>query len=340
MTIDPEKYLDLPYIDALHSDGRLVVMRSYYDHESGEWVMHHPHDDGLIRLKIVGMVRGTYYSHASADPDRDLILPLSTVTAMNLSFPGVQGPVSAIESDLHHFCSLLETYRILTTHPPQEGLADLVLVQFEALVLLIRQVFDHLQKVAHSLCKSVHDIETPTQRLIEDLPSSFAKVVLHGDRVRSSKEITERFRLPEPISQFYEKHAAWFKALRDLRVSIEHHGVTPETIFVLEQGVAVIGSDAPWAALGPWPTTLGRDKFISIRGVFAHLIERTLGMLRAFAAAFIACIKVPPSFSPGVQVFLRDPHGAHLVQLPKLLSEPWENASLETGTLVKEPFSR
>jgi hypothetical protein len=314
----------LPYVDSAPRDGRQIVMRGFYEHESGEWIMHVPHDDGLIRIQGAEAFRATYYSRAPADPSRDLILPLSTVTSMNLSFPGVHGPVSAIESDLHHFCSLLETYRILTAHPPQNGLADLLLAQFEALVLLIRQVFDHLQRVARQLCKTVHDLETQTNRLIHDLPTSFANVVLHGDDLRSSAEIAKQFRLPEPISLFYEGHAARFKALRDLRVSIEHHGVTPDTIFLLEQGAAVIAADNPWAALGPWPATLSHDKFISLRGVIAHLIDYTLGMLHEFAAAFTAQIAVPPALSRGVQVFLRNPHGEHLVRIPAVLDEPWE----------------
>lgn len=324
MTIDPSAFEDLPYVDTVPRDGRQIVMRGYHEHDSGEWILHLPHEDRLIRMKAGETIRGSYYSHALADPDRDLILPLSTVTAMHLSFPGVHPPISAIEADLHHFCSLLEAYRILTAHPPQAGLADLLLAQFEALVLLIRQVFDHLQKVAQRLCRGVLDPKTRTSRVMSDLPESFARVVLHGDDLRSSQEIGEKFRLPEQMSQFYENHAARFRALRDLRVAIEHHGVTPETIFLLEQGAGVIGDDDPWAGLGSWPASFSHGKFVSLRGVFNHLIDYTLNMLREFAAAFTSRIMVPPALSPGVQVFLRNPHGAHVVQIPAVLANPWE----------------
>lgn len=324
MTIERKAFEELPYVDAVPRDGRQIVMKSYYERESGEWILHLPHEDSLILMKAGETIRGSYYSRAPADPCRDLFLPLSTVTAMHLSFPGVYPPVSAIEADLHHFCSLLETYRILTAHPPHDGLADLLLAQFEALVLLIRQVFDHLQKVAQRLCRSVVDPEARTSRIIGDLPDSFARVVLHGDDLRSSQEIGEKFRLPEPISQFYEKHAARFRALRDLRVAIEHHGVTPEAIFLLEQGAGVIGEDYPWANLGQWPASFSHGKFVSLRGVSNHLIDYTLNMLLEFSVAFPSRIMVPPALSPGVQVFLRNPHGAHLVQLPAVLAAPWE----------------
>ena len=92
----------------------------------------------------------------------------------------------------------------------------------------------------------------PEAKLIQELPDSFARVVLDGDRPRSADEIAQRFGLPSPLAKFYANDSEFFRTLRDLRVGIEHYGNQLPTIFSLDDCLAVPVGEHPWSELGVW----------------------------------------------------------------------------------------
>jgi hypothetical protein len=197
----------------------------------------------------------------------------------------------------------------------------------EHLVVVIRSTYDLLQKFIKSAAAIVYRVDDRERKLIQELPDSFARVVLDGDNPRSADEIAQRFGLPSPLAKFYADDSEFFRTLRDLHVGIEHHGNQLPTIFALDDGLAVPVGDHPWSELGVWGEQELKieNRFGSLRTVYGYLIQHTIDTLNAFPAAYRSCVAVPPALSPGIKVFLRNPYGRHLVGLPRLICDPWRH---------------
>ena len=195
----------------------------------------------------------------------------------------------------------------------------------EHLVVVIRSTYDLLQKFIKSAAAIVYRVDDRERKLIQELPDSFARVVLDGDRPRSADEIAQRFGLPLPLAKFYANDSEFFRTLRDLRVGIEHYGNQLPTIFSLDDGLAVpVGSTLGRnLAFGTSKKLKIENRFGSLRTVYGYLIQHTIDTLNTFPAAYRSCVAVPSELSPGIRVFLRNLSGRHLVGLPRLMCDPW-----------------
>ena len=122
--------------------------------------------------------------------------------------------------------------------------AFLISSELEYIIIVIRSVYDLLQKLSKQCARLVHS--TKNERLINELPDSFANVVMSGSETLCEKDIMEKYGLPAQLAEFYAGEAQRFKILRDLRVSIEHHGKSVTTIFDDADGMAVKIDEDPW----------------------------------------------------------------------------------------------
>jgi hypothetical protein len=322
----------LPYVKRVPTDGRIVFLLPYYDAEARDWVLNLPvAKNQLGRLAGGEPVVSSYLATRPANPSTDYPFMLGTFVAQHLSFQGVAGALSRIEADIYQFCAVLEKYHLIAEHSRKRQFVELLYAsELEYLVVLVRSVYDLLQKLSKHAAALVHSLDAPRRRLIADLPDRFSQIVLHGDQPVTAEGITKKFGLPGPLAKFYEAESARFQILRDLRDSIEHHGETIPTIFQLEEGAAVSTSEPPWSSFPIWkPELLHKNNLGSLRLLFAHLIAEALEMTARYTAAYATCVAIPGALSDGIHLFLRHPFSHHLISLDRVLREPWERTVTE-----------
>ncbi|MBW1728499.1 MAG: hypothetical protein JRI96_17205 [Deltaproteobacteria bacterium] len=330
-TLPLEEIKKLPYVEVFPRDGRAIFLRSFYDHENEDWILHLEAEPGkLARVAGGETIVGSYFAARPANPEKDLEFPLGTFIAQHLSFPDVASSLEALESDFHNCSAILEKYLLISRRPKEmrEGASQLAPAELEYLVIINRSLYDLLQKLSKRATALVRSSFEPHDKIMEDLPDSFARVVLDGSCRRSEQKLTHRYRLPAPLAQFYLMEAEHFQKLRDLRVAIEHHGRSLGPIFDLDEGMAVAVDEEPWSNLSIWGTQLIRgNRLGSLRAVFVYLILEALEMTTRYAKAYASCVAIPPAIGPGYRLYLRDYYSHHLVSLRATLESPWERVT-------------
>jgi hypothetical protein len=321
----------LPYVVNYPTDNRAVFLKSFYDEDSGDWILFLEMERGKLGQIAGGEpIIGSYFSRVCEAPNRDFEFPLGTFITQHLSLRGLIGPLMSMEEDIHHFAAILEKYHLISMRPKEmrEGAAFLITTELEYLITVIRSLYDLLQKIIKHSAKLVHSLDLPRRRLIADLPDSFARVTLSGSEIRSEQDLTDMYGLPQPLAAFYVAEAPTFKLLRDLRIAIEHHGESPRVFFDHDEGIAVLVDDKPWSEFPIWDDELLRPNRLGpIRAVFCHLISMAIEMTTRYGQTYASCIAVPLAIGPDIKLFLRNPFGHHLVNLYQMIEQPWERGN-------------
>jgi hypothetical protein len=327
-TLPKEEVAKLPYVEIPPNDGRILELRSYYDHEAADWILYLEVRKGeLGRIAGGEVVTGSYFAARAADPDRDFPFRVSSVIAKHLSFPGTSTITSRLESDLHQMAAILGKYNFIvgTKDLSEFEKRALLETEIEYAIGLCRSFFDLLQGLIRRLGRTVRYVDSPATRSFNDLPDSFARVVLDGDRLRDSGEIGERWGLFPKLSEFYARQAEWFQILRTARDGVFHHGKTVPSIFLLPEGAALHMRKPPWKEFPIWnENTAVRGELGSARAFLAHIIEHTINASDEFLNAFLAHIAVPRQIGPHMNVFVRGAFSQHLLGLNSILGAPWE----------------
>jgi len=326
----------LPYVKSLPRDGRLVPLQPFFDAEAGDWHFYVPHTNtSMIRLADGESVSGSYLGRTAADPSRDLHFPLGTLIVRHLSFAGTLTALGHLENDVHRCAAVLEKYQLIWANRHTSDLAAGLLIEseLEYLLLLLRSLYDLLQRVVCDLLHRFRRIDNPTRRGIQKLPESFADIVLRDELVLDATAIAEKFRLPAPLAAWYHAEAGFFSELRKLRDRIAHHGHRPSTVFETPWGFAVDPSDAVWTPFNPFFVGPRRaERLASMRGVFGGFIRRALEATDSFAAVLPTLVELPEALGDDLSVFLRSPFGRHLTGLEQLSAQPWEGLAEQSVT--------
>jgi hypothetical protein len=323
------EFAKLPYLKKVPSDGRSVVLRPYWDQSTEDWHFYFPAGpEELGRIAGGEPVVGSYLAQEPANPTADIEWPLGTFIARHLSFPHVIPALDRFEHRYYQLCVSLEKYATVT-QPDPAGVprrALLLASELEYVLMNIRALYDLMQKVVQRASALVRAPDDSSRRLIKNLPGSFARILLDGDRLRNEAEIASKFGIPLPIARFYAAEGPRFRLLRTLRDGVIHHGRGLPTIYELPQGAAVAIQEYPWSEIPLWrPENLHDERFGSARAIFAFLTLEALELTTRFQIAYSSCIGVPESIMPGVHLYLRHPFGSWLVVLEDILRQPWEN---------------
>jgi len=327
--ITDDELKKIPYLGNMPNDGRLVLIRFFYDHKQNEWFAFHkkPNDEILI-IKPSDLVIGSYISERPASIN-DFEFPLGTFICKYLSFPDLINPLVSLENDFRNFSSILEKYIIMsTTDSESHKTAQLIETELEYLIILSRSVYDLLQKISKHATSIVKSFDESHSRLIEDLPESFARITFSGNISRTSEQLISRYNLPSALAEFYVNEATLFQKIRDLRIAIEHHGKSPEDIiYKLEEGFAVEISQEPWGDLNIWGNeSIKNNNLGSLRLIFLYVIHEILEMTNRYVQAYASCVQVQSCFSGDYKLYLRNHYSHHLVNLGKDLMQPWEQS--------------
>jgi len=327
----PEEAKKLPFVKHIPRDGRAISNYSFYDHKNKDWIRYIPIGQGkLARIDGGKVVFGGYLASKPENPDQDLTFPLGTFIIQHLSFREMINVIHGLESDFHNCSSILEKYLLLSSLPKaqREGAWQLQTVELESLIVIIRSIYDLLQKISKLAAAQIRNLHEPHDRIVMDLPDSFATIVMHGSRRRSKDELIERYRLPSPLAEFYFTESEHFQWLRDLRDAVEHHGKSPGMIFDIEDGMAIKADEEPWSFLPIWKPELLRPNGLgSLRAIFLYLVSQALELTTRYVRAYSSCIAVPLAIGPGYRFYIRDFFSHHLVNLRSSLESPWERVA-------------
>lgn len=323
-----EQFEQIPFIEEVPKDGRTVFLLPYYDVEEDDWYLYLPVRPGeLGRIGGGESVTGAYFSTSEAAAS-DVFFPLGTLVTQYISFPGVVGAWQELLHPVFQLCCVLEKYELFAKHKPEAPLSvsHLASAELEYLLVVVRSIYDLVQKLAKHAASYVVNPEDLETKLMQDLPGTFSQVVLHGDRLRKSEEIQETWGVLEPIADFYAAEAPHFALIRSLRDDFVHHGRGLQGIFEVDGGLGVSVESDPWKELPVWDREgwVRNERFGSLRGVLYYLASDALEMTTRYAEAFVSCVGVRPAVVPGCRVFLRHPFSGRLAAANEVMNNPWE----------------
>jgi hypothetical protein len=320
----------LPFVDNAPRDGRNIVLESYFDSDAREWHLYLEVEEGQLgRIAGGEPVYGGYLSKIPADPSRDIELPFATLITQHLSFPKVHGRLKAVENDFHQCAAIMEKYQRFWLRRAESGFHTNLLVasELEYLLLLMRSLYDLIHAIVAEIAQMLVALDGTNRRPARQLPDSFNSVVMNGNQFRSGDEIVAKYGLPLAVADWYVLEAPVFRELRRLRDGIAHHGRTVPTIFELPEGLAFDATDPTWREFTLWPPERRvREKFGSVRALFAGVILNALSSTTEFEKALRRSVQLPPAVGNDIKSYIRSPFGAHLVALPEVFSSPWEGA--------------
>lgn len=326
-TITHEEALKLPYVDRVPDELRIIPLTSFFDHLTSEWQLHFEVESGVLGRIAGGEVTQGYYFAERPAADADLELELGTLVCRYFSLPRAMHALYAIEGDIHHCAAILEKYEILSGLGKGVHTGLLATSELEYLLLLLRSFYDMLHVLVRAITEKVVSPGTPDTRAINQLGDSFSRVALAGQSVRAAEDIESKFRLPQPLANWYAAEAPRLLILRDLRDKIAHRGRTVGGVFDHPAGLAVHAMEEPWHSLVNWqshPKGL-LDHLGSLRLVFSLLVADALAMTTRLAGALQSAI-TPPEPIGQFRYYLRDGFSHRLVQLDETLRSPWERA--------------
>ena len=325
-SIPREQLEKVSYIRHIPSDGRSVPLHSYFDPGSREWRLFLEVRPGEIGHLDAEPVSGSYLATEPVDPARDLHLPLGTLVTCHLSFPDVLEPLHKLENGLHRCAAILEKYHLFWRQRRDTGRSSSLLVEseLEYLLFLLRGFYDLLQQLARQVTKRLVHLDESRRRVLEDLPRSFADVVIRNEEVLTESELQKRYGMPAILAEWYTQEASFFKELRELRNGIAHHGRNVSTIFELEWGFAIDPTQPPWNRFAEWPPERRwHGKLGALRSVFVGFIIHTMQASTRFANVIAQSVQLPPSIIEA-RYFIRSPFGSWLVNLGAMREQPWE----------------
>lgn len=325
---------DVPFITCVPNDGRRLLLQPHYDGAS--WSLYFPSGQGevvKIQMGPDGLSSGLYYALSPARTS-DLELPALSTFVQHLSFPRVAHCIYSLADDFQLLAASLEKleiFRRIRSELPE--VRFLVMTELEYLFIQVRAMYDVLHACLIEVCSRLTD--PAGNRACLKLPTSFAKVVFAGERLRTSAEIQEKYALPEALARFYTASALRLSVIRGVRVDIEHHGKGMPLIFDMGDGFGIQATGGTaWASMDVWgrhelrPNSIG-----SVRALAAYLAETSVGLFHELEVALRATIdpaRLPRAVASDCRVFLTNPCMHHLRNLSEVISDPW--ASVMTAS--------
>lgn len=312
------------FIKCIHFDGRRIPLQSCFNDE-GEWEMWLPGPNGLIRMKGGEPVEGHYFAKNAVKED-DGFLAFSNFMLKRAYFNDVVSFVQAIMDDFHNLGASIDKLKLFHSLWIKDNSIisnRYVSTELEYIFKVCRSMYDLLQEIICRIWKRFRYIDE--NKKTKALKSSFAKMVLSGDKLFSVKEIEEKYLIPTPLAKFYHSQGNFFYWLREYRNRIDHGGKGFDLVFITGKGFAVSINKEPFSSLNMWnenntmPNSLG-----SVRSAVAYVVLNTLKALEDFTIVISSIIKMPYDIAPEHLVFVRGKHTETLIKSNEYIHEqPW-----------------
>ena len=300
--VRPTNARDLPYIESVPTDGRKIVFMPFYDVEQKQFHAYAQQQDGsFFAVRPRDLISGSYVSRTLADSTRDLHLPLSELVFQHFSTGGILPLLEQIENDLLNGLSSVHKYFILLEQAQRrdDGTAgSLISTEIEYAIGNHRSFYDLINRLVIQINSTHH----PTPKQLKD---SFAKLAQ-----KDLDYLCTELSLPEPIAQFYVSRAEIFLLLRDLRDNIFHHGHSPNTIFIGNDGFSIRVHDrfgSKFHSLNLWPDELQKPNQLgSVLAILERIVFDIFDTMSVLANSVSSSFtELPAPVADRHSVFLR-----------------------------------
>lgn len=304
-TVSIDELRKVPFIDVANLHGRVISTLSFYVDD--EWQLWITVAGGQL-INIKGEPgEGFYFSKDRARSD-DLFLGFLDFIAQQACWAEALKALEGIKNDFFNICASLAKLDILFEYSKSSArnssCSRLVLTELEYLFGLCRSIYDLLQEIISTQWARVKLLDGAPKKT--QLPSTFSRVVLDGERIRSAEELTAKYHIPKDIADFYVRSAPFFLTLRKYRDMYIHGGSTIDLIFVTERGFAVQSSLEPFASFNVWSEEhMLPNKLCSLRPAVGYIVNQTLLTCEDYASTISKIIKYPPPIVPEFRYFMR-----------------------------------
>lgn len=310
----------LPYLTLVPNDGRCIVVMTYYDHLKDRFHCYTAQPDGrLFQLCPVSMVSGMYVAKSPADADHDIHLPFSETVFQHFSLSGIWSLLNQLEHDMLNGLASLHKYFVILLHSKthDDGTAGpLISTEVEYAIGNHRSFYDLINRVVMEINASYH----PHPQKLAD---SFERLVQ-----KDHSYLSDRLKLPLPVVDFYKSRANLFLVLCDIRDNIFHHGHSPGTIFIGDDGFAIAVDDRFSGRLQPlnlWPDHLLKpNRLGSILAVLEAVVRDMFDAVKNLGKALTdSFAPLPPAVADSYRVYLRSPLSKHFHMLTMYREKHW-----------------
>lgn len=324
--IDPKELQKIPYFDLTHKDRRTVFLAPFFT-EKQTWSYWMPTPEGkMFEVQFVDIISQCYYSK-TAVKETDLFFNFYQLLVQHLCFKETHPSLTYIQDDIMNLGSVLAQIDLFFTISKQNSnltvtnsqLMSFVQTQIEYFFYLIRSLFNHLQEVTAALFSIFYD--KTTGKKYNQLPKSFAQMVLKNSKLLTAEEICASKKIPLPLASLYANVGKFFKATRDFRDSIDHHGKGAPIVFVAEIDFLIHKNLRPFSEFPIWSDSdIQKNDLVPLSKALAYFLNETFLVFEAYALTLSKIVDLPKEQAPEFKIFLRTPNDEAFWRYKKLLT--------------------
>ena len=324
MGVSFEDLREVWYLKIDELDDRTVPLQPCYLGNSN-WEDWFPTESGLIRLPIVDVEDGCYFSSQPAS-EQDIHFRFISEVIKKAYWPDLVHFERGILEDIHNLASSVSKINLfhkLWLTDKTKITSRYVTTELEYIFIVCRSLFDLLQEVIQKIWTRFRYVDS--NKSTKKLESTFSKMLFKANMLSTAAEISERYLIPPPLAEFYCRHSQFFMWLRSYRDRISHGGNSIQTLYITAKGFAVPTSARPFSDLNIWNKTVLQENGLgSVRTLVAHVILSTLEALDDFTSTIGSIMQLPPDIAPNHEVYVRGKDLKILQDLKKyMIGDEW-----------------
>lgn len=312
--VSKEELQNIPYVDNIPSDGRVVPLAPYFDEDKKGFIMHVPSGNNKLTWFWAEPCESYYYGKSKFNETNDIYLDFINVLMQNYSYDTIIHTIEGIIKDIFNCSAFFEKYFIIHAHYLETkdlSTSSLIATEIECFFGNTRSLYDLLQIVI----KSLWEIETKNQ-----LKPSFASMA-----EKSKEELKIKYNLTDSLIDYYKDTAKLFLIFREIRDEIYHNGLSVKYIFCDDDGFAIDKNDQTFSKLNHvWPKEKVKNNgLVSLLALFSYITKNIIKNLDDLSSVLVESITLKPPISTTHKIFIRGPYFNHLNNLDVYLDEQW-----------------
>lgn len=321
MGVSKEEIAKVSYIEVDSFDERVIPLQPCYLGES-TWESWISTENGLLPFKVVDVIDACYFSKEPAR-NTDIYIGFINLIMKRAYFKELVHFENGILEDINNLSASVA--KINTFHDMWRKDKDIISRRFittelEYIFKVCRSLFDLLQEVIMKIWSRFQYIDTTLE--VKKLAPKFSKMIFHNSQISTSQEIAERYLIPLPLAEFYERNGKFFSWLRSYRDKISHGGNSIQSLYIMDDGFAISTESEPFKGLHIWEhSELKPNGLGSVRAVVSYAILNTLTALEDFSVVIQSIMQLPPDIAPKHNVYARGEDLGVLLELHTYVGE-------------------
>jgi hypothetical protein len=312
------------YLKVDSFDGRVVPMQPCYLGESN-WEAWISTEKGLIPMKVVDVADACYFSKEPASAT-DVHIGFISLIIKRAYFKDLVHFENGILEDINNLSASvtkINLFHEIWRSDNKKITRRFVTTEMEYIFKVCRSLFDLLQEVIMKIWSRFKYIDP--NLTAKNLKPKFSNMVFFESKLSSAERIAERFLIPMPLAEFYERNGIFFSWLRSYRDKIAHGGNSIQSLYIMEDGFAISTKVEPFSDLHIWESAdLKPNGLGSVRSVVSYAILNTLHALEDFSFVIQSIMQLPPDIAPDHEVYIRGENLEVLLGLHKYVEdEAW-----------------